>query len=67
MEIEKLRESGGSNQVTDALKQMFQEERANANSEMKEFLKTFQRQKEETASRLANLPPEYRAELEEQK
>lgn len=46
---------------------MFQEERASANAEMKEFLKTFQKQKEETAARLAKLPPEYRAELEEQK
>ena len=55
----------GTSQVTSALKQMFQEERANTNAEMKEFLKTFQKQKEETAARLANLPPEYRAELEE--
>lgn len=43
-EIEKLRESGiGASQVTSVLKQMFQEERASANAEMKEFLKTFQR------------------------
>ena len=67
-EIEKLRESeADKSQVTGALKQMFQDERASANADMKEFLKTFQQQKEETAQRLAGLTPQDRAELEEQK
>lgn len=47
------------------LKQMFQDERASTNAEMKEFLKSFQKQKDDTARRLAKLPPEYLAELEE--
>ena len=67
-EIESLRETESDrSQIASQLKQMFQEERAGANAEMQDFLKTFQKQKEETAARLANLPPEYRAELEEQK
>jgi len=34
---------------------------------MQEFLKTFQKQQDATAERLAHLPPNYQAELEQEK
>ena len=52
-EIESIRQMEvDKSNIQDSLKQMFQEEKTAMNDEMQEFLKTFQRQKDETAQRL---------------
>lgn len=53
--------------ITDSLKAILVEEREKSNKEMQEFLKTFQKQQHDTAERYAMMPPEVRAELENQK